>query len=96
MARGPGLAHCGTPDVPSVVANDSVFESYEKPHLHLDHEQRMLLDEETERDEQRAVPHPPPVADDRAPPRLRVTRKLLKTRLFNRVSGMHGYRRGQA
>lgn len=74
----------GTPDVPSVLPDDSILEAFANPHVHLDAEQRAMLDEEADlgdRLENQLLPPPPRHPDaptDRAPPRLRITRKQLK------------------
>ena len=64
---------------PSSLPDDSILEGRAEPHICLDDEQIKLLDaEEPPTGASRPAPIDYPEIIERAPPRLRITRKLLK------------------
>ena len=67
----------GTPQIPSAVADDSLLEAYADPHVHLDKEQQELLDREDGLPDTDAAPSLADATLERAPPRLRITQRLL-------------------
>ena len=70
----------GTPQVPSASGDDSIIEAFANPNVYLDQQQIDLLEREDLGDD---VPLPPPSPEateatlERAPPRLRIIRKLF-------------------